>query len=137
MLEPITVAVRVSAPLQEAWRMFTDPDAIVAWNSPSDDWHTTKAHTDLRSGGAFTYRMEARDGSAGFDFSGTYTEVRPNEYLAYTMEDGRKAAVSFQEEAGTVRVTEVFDPETENSRELQQAGWQAILERFKSFVEAA
>ena len=132
---PITVDTVVAAPVDRVWRAYTTPEAITRWNAASDDWHTTAATVDLRPGGAFSSRMEARDGSAGFDFAGTYTAVVPHERLAYTFGD-RTAEVTFREAAtgGTaVRVT--FDPESTHPAELQRAGWQAILDNFRRYVE--
>lgn len=135
-MERITVATIVTAPLEKVWSDFTDPEAIKAWNAASGDWHTTKAENDLRTGGTFSYRMEAKDGSAGFDFTGTYDEVVPDERIAYTMEDGRKVEVTFASEGDSVRVTESFDPESENTPEAQREGWQAILDNFKKHSES-
>lgn len=134
-MEPITVETLVHASLDKVWNAFIDPAAIRVWGTASDDWHTVAASNDVRVGGAFTYRMEAKDGRAGFDMKGTYTVVSPEEHLAYTMDDGRTVTITFAPEGDAVRVTETFDPENENPREMQQAGWQAILDNFKGFVE--
>jgi uncharacterized protein YndB with AHSA1/START domain len=136
-MNPITVTTTISAPVERVWRSFTDPSQITAWNNASDDWHTTRATNDLRVGGSFDYRMEARDGSIGFNFIGTYDEIVPTEKITYTMADGRKAVVTFKEEGGITRVTETFDPENENSIEMQRGGWQAILDNLKKHVEAS
>lgn len=138
----ITVETTVRAPLAAVWRAWTTPDDIVRWNAASNDWHTTRAAVDLRVGGAFSSRMEAKDGSAGFDFEGTFTEVEPLRRLAYVMGDGRTCVVEFEEVAAgaadpLVRVREVFDAETSNPLELQRQGWQAILDAFARHVEAA
>jgi uncharacterized protein YndB with AHSA1/START domain len=109
---------------------------VVNWNSASDDWHTTKAENDLRTGGTFSSRMEAKDGSFGFDFGGIYDEVIPNELIAYTMGDGRKVKVTFTENSGKTEVVETFDAETENPVEMQRGGWQAIMDNFKKYAEA-
>jgi uncharacterized protein YndB with AHSA1/START domain len=132
---PITVETTVAAPADHVWRAYTTPEAITRWNAASDDWHTTAATVDLRPGGAFSSRMEARDGSAGFDFAGTYTDVALHERIAYTFGD-RSAEVAFRPTpAGTaVRVT--FDAEQTHPVELQRQGWQAILDSFKRYVEA-
>jgi uncharacterized protein YndB with AHSA1/START domain len=137
----ITVETTVRAPLEAVWRAWTTPDDIVHWNAASNDWHTTAAAVDLRVGGAFSSRMEAKDGSMGFDFEGTYTEVEPMRRIAYAMADGRTCVVEFQEEPGgasgrVVRVREVFDAESSNPIELQRQGWQAILDNFARYVEA-
>ena len=135
MKEPITVQTSVSAPVDLAWKIFTDPERIVSWNTASDDWHTTKARNDLRAGGTFAYRMEAKDGSDGFDLSGVYDEVIPGTKISYTLDDGRKVEVLLEAvDTGTL-VTETFEPESENTRELQQSGWQAILDNFKRYAE--
>jgi len=137
----ITVETTVRAPLEAVWRAWTTPDDIVRWNAASDDWHTTRAAVDLRVGGTFSSRMEAKDGSMGFDFEGTYTEVEPMARIAYAMPDGRTCVVEFHEEAVAgrgqfVRVREAFDAEATNPIELQRQGWQAILDRFARHVEA-
>ncbi len=133
---PITVETSVAAPVARVWRAYTTPEAITRWNAASDDWHTTAATVDLRPGGAFSSRMEARDGSAGFDFAGTYTDVVEHERIAYTFGD-RAAEVVFQAiPAGTdVRVT--FEAEETHPIELQRQGWQAILDNFARYVESA
>lgn len=135
MKDAITVEVLIHAPIEKVWHDFTDPAAVMAWNAASDDWHTTQANNDLRTGGSFAYRMEAKDGSEGFDFTGTYDSVVPNEHIAYTMDDGRKVEVRFVPDADGVGVIERFEPEAENSPELQRAGWQAILDNFKKYSE--
>ena len=126
----ITVQTIVNADLDRVWSAWNDPEAIKRWNGASEDWHTTQASVDLREGGRFSSRMEAKDGSAGFDFEGTYTRVVPRRLIEYRMSDGREVRVEFKPEAGGIRVTEVFDAETENSAELQRQGWQAILDSF-------
>jgi uncharacterized protein YndB with AHSA1/START domain len=131
----IAVEALVRAPLPAVWTAWNDPEAIVAWNAASDDWYTTSARVDLRVGGSFSSRMEAKDGSFGFDFEGTYTEVVPRQRVAYAMEDGRSCVVTFEPEGDAVRVREVFDAEGSNPLELQRQGWQAILERFAGYVE--
>jgi uncharacterized protein YndB with AHSA1/START domain len=130
----ITVETTVAAPVDRVWRAYTSPDAIVQWNSASDDWHTTTATVDLRAGGAFSSRMEAKDGSVGFDFAGTYTEVVEHERIAYTLGDRAAEVVFRTEPAGTtVRVT--FDGESTHSIDMQRQGWQAILDSFRRYVE--
>ena len=132
----ITVETFVKAPLGRVWSAWNSPADIRQWNAAADDWHTTKSAVDLREGGKFSARMEAKDGSEGFDFEGTYTRVVPNKIIAYRMSDGREVTVEFAERPGGVQVTETFDPETENTPELQRQGWQAILDNFKRHVEA-
>jgi uncharacterized protein YndB with AHSA1/START domain len=132
----ITVEALVRAHPDAVWVAWNDPEDIRQWNAASDDWHTTRAAVDLREGGTFSARMEARDGSAGFDFEGTYTRVVPRELIEYEMSDGREVRVEFAEVPGGVRVRETFDAEDENPAEMQRAGWQAILDRFARHVEA-
>ena len=133
--ESITVTTDVNAPIEKVWKLWSSPEHITKWNSASPDWHTPKATNDLRAGGKFTSRMEARDGSMGFDFEGVYDEVRENEHIAYTMADGRTVKVDFVADGDTTRIVETFDPESQNSREMQQGGWQAILDNFKKYAE--
>jgi uncharacterized protein YndB with AHSA1/START domain len=133
----ITVETNVNAPIEDVWRAWTSPDDIVRWNAASDDWHTTDADVDLRVGGTFSSRMEAKDGSAGFDFSGTYTNVVPRELIEYVLEDGRMVAVEFMDRDGVVRVRETFDAESTHTAEQQREGWQAILDNFARHVEAS
>jgi uncharacterized protein YndB with AHSA1/START domain len=131
----ITVETIVKAPVAEVWRAYTTPDDIKQWNTASDDWHTTKSTVDLRVGGAFTSRMEAKDGSFGFDFAGTYTKIVPNELIEYSFGD-RAGAVEFVTGANGVTVRVTFDAESENPVEQQRQGWQAILNNFAKHVEA-
>ncbi len=131
----VTVETSVAAPLADVWRAWTTPEEIEVWNAASDDWHTTAARVDLREGGLFTSRMEAKDGSAGFDFEGTYTKVVPLERIEYVMEDGREVHIEFLPADDHVLVRETFDAETTNPVEMQRHGWQAILDRFARHVE--
>ena len=131
----IKVDTTVRAPLASVWKAYTSPDDIVQWNAASDDWHTTRAIVDLRPGGKFCSRMEARDGSAGFDFEGTYTTVVPNSLIEYTF-GGRRARVEFSEGPDGVSVRVSFDSEETHTIEQQRVGWQAILDRFKAHAEA-
>lgn len=131
----ITVENLVRKPLSVVWAAYTTPADIIAWNAASDDWHTTASTVDLRVGGVFSSRMEARDGSFGFDFAGTYTEVETGRRLAYDMGD-RVAEIDFlpQDDGVLVRVT--FDAEDQNPAEMQRQGWQAILDNFARHTEA-
>ncbi len=131
----ITVSATVNVPLKKVWQFWTLPEHITQWNFASEDWHAPKAENDLRAGGKFSSRMEAKDGSFGFDFWGVYDEIKENELIAYTMGDGRKAKISFINEGNTTKVIETFEAESENSIELQQGGWQAILNNFKKYSE--
>ncbi len=133
----ITVEVVVSAPAEKAWEYFTNPEHIVKWNFASDDWHSPKADNDLRPGGKFSSRMEAKDGSFGFDFVGTYNEVRQPEFISYSIEDGRMVSITFAPEGEGTKVTEQFEAESQNSEEMQHGGWQAILDNYKKVVDAA
>lgn len=132
---PITIEASIDAPLETVWSYWTEPEHIMQWNSASPDWHTPRATNDLREGGSFTSRMEARDGSVGFDFGGTYTKVVEHKEIAYTMGDGRKVSVVFDGHGDHTHMSETFDPESQNSVDLQRAGWQSILDNFKSYVE--
>jgi uncharacterized protein YndB with AHSA1/START domain len=132
----ITVQTTVNLPADKVWELWTLPEHITQWNNASDNWHTPHAENDLRQGGKFLSRMEAKDGSFGFDFWGIYDEVKPNELITYTMGDGRKAQITFMNNGNLTEITETFEAETENTIELQQFGWQAILNNFKKYAEA-
>jgi uncharacterized protein YndB with AHSA1/START domain len=131
----ITVETIVKAPIERVWHAWNTPADIRQWNAAQADWHTSASTVDLREGGKFTARMEAKDGSEGFDFEGTYTRIVPKKTIEYRMSDGREVCVEFAERPDGVLVTETFDAETENSPELQRAGWQAILDSFARHVE--
>lgn len=132
----IIVEVTVAAPIQKVWDAYVTPEDIVQWNAASDDWHTTSSTVDLRPGGKFSSRMEAKDGSFGFDFEGEYTNIVNHELIEYAFGD-RTAAVKFEQGDGGVKVTVEFEAEEENSAEMQKAGWQAILDNFARHVLAA
>jgi uncharacterized protein YndB with AHSA1/START domain len=132
----ITVETVVNAKVNQVWDAWSNPSDIKQWNAAQDDWHTTRSTVDLREGGKFVSRMEAKDGSAGFDFEGTYTRVVPHKTIEYRMSDGREVTVEFVERAGGVPVKVTFDAETENPPELQRQGWQSILDNFGRHVEA-
>lgn len=117
------------------WKSWTKSEHIMKWNQASEDWHTTKADNDLRVGGQFLSRMEAKDGSAGFDFSGIYDEVDPYKIIAYTLEDNRKVNILFNGNNNQTEVVETFDAESEYSLEMQKEGWQSILDQFKVYTE--
>jgi len=135
-LNPITVRTTVEAPVAKVWQFWTSPQHITQWCVATDTWHTPRAENDVRPGGKFLSRMEAKDGSMGFDLEGVYNDVIENELITYAMTDGRKVKVVFGEENGFTQITETFDPETMNPVEMQQAGWQAIMDSFKSYTEA-
>ncbi len=132
----INIEATVKADLDRTWNAWNTPDDIVNWNTPHESWHTTSSTVDLREGGSFVSRMEAKDGSAGFDFGGTYTQVVPKQIIAYRMGDGREVTTEFIDQGGETLVKTVFDAETENSEEQQRSGWQAILDNFARYVEA-
>jgi uncharacterized protein YndB with AHSA1/START domain len=134
-MQKITIEATVAAPADEVWRAYTTPEDIKQWNAASDDWHTTSAAVDLREGGAFSSRMEARDGSMGFDFAGTYTKIVPHKLIEYSFGD-RNARVEFADTPDGVRVRVTFDSEPTHSIEQQRDGWSAILKNFARHVEA-
>lgn len=131
----VTVQAVVQAPVAKVWSYWTEPEHITKWNQASDDWHAPKAENDLRAGGTFLTRMEAKDGSMGFDFGGVYDEVKPLELISYTLGDGRKVEILFAAQGQETKVVETFDAESSHPVEFQQAGWQAIMDNFKKYVE--
>lgn len=131
----ITVSAEIIADIKKVWDYYSKPEHITKWNYASDDWHCPKAENDLRVGGKMNSRMEAKDGSFGFDFEAIYDEVVNHKKIIYTMLDGRMAAADFESSGSKTKVTIVFDAETENSIDLQRNGWQAILDNFKKYVE--
>lgn len=134
-MERITVKAMVKASVNKVWDLWSDPKHIVKWNAASEEWHTPRAENDLRVGGKFLSRMEAKDGSFGFDFGGTYDEVVPQKRIAYTLDDGRKVEVDFKEKNGQTEIVSIFDPETQNPTEMQREGWQSILDSFKRYAD--
>ena len=132
----VLVSTWVDASIERAWECWTDPRYITRWNFASPDWHCPRAANDLRVGGAFSARMEARDGSFGFDFAGTYTAVVPRERLEYKLGEERSVRVTFASDGVGVRVDEEFDAEEENPIEMQRSGWQSILDNYKACVES-
>jgi len=131
----ITVQTSIDKPIETVWKCWTTPADIKKWNAASDDWHTTNAKNDIQTGGNFSYRMEAKDGSVGFDFDGTYTKVIDYKTIEYAMADGREATVVFSERDNLTELMETFEAENENPIELQRNGWQAILNNFKKYTE--
>ncbi len=131
----ITVSTIVKAPIEKVWKYWTTPEDIMQWNSASEDWHTPRCEIDLRVGGNFFSRMEAKDGSFGFDFGGVYNDVIEHKLISYIMGDGRKVEVNFWDEADATKIIETFEAESTNSFEQQKAGWQCILDNFKKYVE--
>lgn len=132
----ITVRASVKAPIEKVWKHWTSPASIRGWNNASDDWHTPRASNDLRKDGKFNYRMEARDGSMGFDFEGVYDKVIVNKQIDYTLGDSRKVKTTFTTDGKTTEVVETFEAESANTIELQRTGWQSILNNFKKFTES-
>lgn len=132
---PITIEATINAPVEKVWQYWTLPEHIMKWNNASEDWHTPYAENDLRTGGKFLSRMEAKDGSFGFDFSGIYDNVKTGELIEYSLGDGRRVKISFASSGNACRVTETFDPESTNSEEMQRSGWQSILNNFKKYTE--
>ena len=129
----ITVTTTIAASIAEVWKAYTTPDDIKAWNAASDDWHTTHAEVDLRVGGKFCSRMEAKDGSFGFDFAGEYTKLIPHQLIEYVF-DERKVSVNFTEISDGILVKVSFDPESIHPEEQQREGWQSILDNFAKYV---
>lgn len=134
--EIITIQVYIQAPIQKVWDCWTGPNHIVHWNHASIDWHSPGAENDLRVGGRFSSRMEAKDGSMGFDFGGIYTKVEIHQMIEYVLDDDRKVQISFEIQGDKILLTESFEAEQENAIELQRFGWQAILDNFKNYTEA-
>jgi uncharacterized protein YndB with AHSA1/START domain len=132
----ITVETTVNAPVEKVWDFWGGPEHITKWCTATPEWHTPTAANDLRTGGKFSSRMEAKDGSMGFDFGGIYDEVRDHERIAYTMGDGRTVEVNFSKEGNATRIVETFEAESMNPVEMQRGGWQAILDNFKKYTES-
>ena len=132
----ITIQTIVNAPVDKVWKYWNSPEAITKWCTATPEWHTPRAENDLRVGGKFSSRMEAKDGSMGFDFGGVYDEVKTNELISYTMGDGRKVDVEFTSIGNETKVVETFEAEEVNPIEMQRGGWQAILDNFKKYVES-
>ncbi len=131
----ITVQSNISAETKKVWDFYTNPEHITKWNFASDDWHCPKAENEMRVGGRYNSRMEAKDGSWGFDFEAIYDEVVDQKTFTYTMTDGRKATVEFEKNGSNTNVKVTFDAENENPVDMQRDGWQAILNNFKKYVE--
>lgn len=136
MATKITVTATVNAAPEKVWKLWSEPQHVTQWNTPSPDWHTTSAENDLREGGKFSYRMEAKDGSFGFDFGGTYDKVVQNERIDYTLGDGRQAVNTFTANGNITDIAVTFDAEDINPEDMQRDGWQAILDNFKVYAES-
>jgi uncharacterized protein YndB with AHSA1/START domain len=132
----ITIETTVEVPVDKVWKLWITPEDIILWNFASSDWHTTKAENNLVAGGQFSSRMEAKDGSFGFDFSGIYDQVEVCRLIEYTLADDRKVKITFESIGEQTKITETFEAETSNPVEIQRAGWQAILENFKQYAES-
>lgn len=135
-MEKITTETTVNKNIDKVWNAWTEPEHITNWNFASPEWCCPKAENDLRKGGRFSSRMEAKDSSMGFNFGGTYDEVVPNEKIKYTLDDGRKVEITFADTDTGIVITETFEPESQNPVEMQRQGWQAILDNFKKYVES-
>jgi uncharacterized protein YndB with AHSA1/START domain len=133
--ERVTVQAVIQAPVEKVWKYWSEPEHITKWNQATEQWHAPWAENDLRAGGRFVTRMEAKDGSMGFDFSGTYDVVNMHEEIAYTLDDGRTVNIRFIARGNETEVIETFDAEGTNPVELQRAGWQAIMDNFKTYTE--
>jgi uncharacterized protein YndB with AHSA1/START domain len=133
--EKITVEANINAPVAKVWKAWTTPGDIMVWNTPDPSWHCPSSENDLKAGGKFKNRMEAKDGSFGFDFEGTYDKVELHKEISYTMADGRVATTIFKDENGKTTVATAFDPESMNPIEMQRSGWQAILNNFVTYAE--
>lgn len=131
----ITIEAIVNAPIEKVWKFWNEPNHITKWNSAHPSWHCPTAENDLRTGGKISSRMEAVDGSTGFDFWGIYTEIINHELIAYTLGDDRKVEIQFSTKGNTTKIIETFEAESENPIEMQQGGWQAILDNFKKYTE--
>jgi uncharacterized protein YndB with AHSA1/START domain len=132
----ITVQTIVPTSIEKAWELWTQPQHITQWNNASDDWHCPKATNDLKVSGAFSFTMASKDGQMSFDFEGTYTNIKPLSVIEYSIIDGRKVKILFEEKEDGIQITESFEPENVHSEELQRDGWQAILNNFKKYSES-
>ncbi|KFF24876.1 SRPBCC family protein [Chryseobacterium vrystaatense] len=135
-MDPIKIDITILAPVEKVWNYFNEPKHIMKWNAAHESWQCPSSENDLRVGGKFKTRMEAKDKSFGFDFEGIYDEVIPNAVIKYHLEDGRKVEVIFDKiDDNTTKITEIFDPEKQNSVEMQREGWYSILNNFHKYVE--
>lgn len=132
----ITIETTINAPVEKVWKAWTDPDHITKWNFASDDWHSPWAKSDFKEGGNFSARMEAKDGSMGFDFGGVFNVIKTNEYIETTLGDGRKVETTFVRQGNQTKVIETFEAENTHPVEIQKGGWQAILDNFKKYTES-
>jgi uncharacterized protein YndB with AHSA1/START domain len=132
----VTISATINAPIEKVWNYYNTPEHVTQWNMADPSWHCPYGQNDLRTGGKFSYRMEAKDGSFGFDFGGVYDQVIPHQLIEYTMGDNRKVIVRFTSEGNSTSIETIFDAESQNPVEMQRQGWQAILDNFKKYTEA-
>jgi len=132
----VTISATINAPIEKVWELYNNPEHVTKWNMADPSWHCPYGQNDLRTGGQFSYRMEAKDGSFGFDFGGTYDQVIPHQLIEYTMSDNRKVIVRFTTNGNTTAIETTFDAENQNPVDMQRAGWQSILDNFKKYAEA-
>lgn len=135
MKDPISITTTVNSDVEKVWDYWSQPEHIKKWNAASDDWHTVKVKNNLKQDGRFVYRMEAKDGSMGFDFGGDYTKIEKHKLIEYKLDDGREVTIEFEDNGDSTKITEKFEPESENPKDMQEQGWQAILTNFKEYVE--
>ena len=131
----ITVETIVNDSIEKVWNFWTLPEHIMNWNNASTEWHTPKAENELKAGGKFLFRMEAKDGSFGFDFCGVYDKVMLNKHIEYTLAESRKVIIEFSSKANKTKIVETFEAENQNPDKTQQSGWQSILDNFKKYTE--
>jgi uncharacterized protein YndB with AHSA1/START domain len=132
----VTIEAIIGLHVSKAWKFWTTPADIVRWNNASEDWHTTKAENDLKQGGSFSFRMEARDRTMGFDFGGIYDKIVTHKQIDYTLGDGRKVKIVFSSEGNKTKIVETFETEDTNTVEQQRSGWRSILDNFKKYAES-
>jgi len=131
----ISVQTIINAPIDEVWKLWTSPDHIVKWNAPDGNWHTSYAENDLKVDGKFKFTMISKEQNSGFDFEGIYTKVQKNKVIEYKLEDNRTASVYFEAYDNTVQITEMFEPQKQDSESIQKAWCQAVIDNFKHYVE--
>ena len=136
-MESITIEATINAPIEKVWKFWSLPEHITQWCYASNDWHAPKAENDLKTGGKFLTRMEAKDGSFGFDFEGIYDLVKTHELISYSLGDERKVSITFTDNGNSTQVVETFDIENINPIDMQRAGWQSILDNFKLYTESS
>ncbi|MEO6682025.1 MAG: SRPBCC domain-containing protein [Ginsengibacter sp.] len=135
MMGNITIETRVHASIEKVWKFRTSPEHIIHWNHASEEWHAPREENDLRIGETFSFTMEAKNGSEGFDFTGTYDDIKENKTISYTISDGKKVSINFSEDSDQTKITETFEAEKSHPVDMQKAGWQAIMDDFKKYTE--